>query len=1204
MKKLLPILISIFTITSVYSQEKYQGLLWEISGNGLEKNSYIYGNMHVSGKIAFHLGEEFFDAIKNVDAIALESNPIMWLDEILDSEYAKNYIGNYAINNQPYKGFYQDVFKLKKMDNQALSNEISSDHYLANWLLYRENKANSDFEEETFLDMFIYQAASKNNKPIYSLEDFEKTSELTQLAYLPDMEDKEMPDWFKKMTKEKSEYDLISDAYRTQNLEMIDSLQSALSTYNNMKYMLYERNIIMAINIDSIIKTNTSLFIGIGAAHLPKDKGVINLLRQKGYTVKALPVTISKKSKDEIENFHKKKKQLPYLNEFKTEFFSLKVPGKMYETPSLNHQRLFFSPELTNGSFFMVNQISTYNYFSQTNAVNYEAKIDSLLFENIPGKIISKTPISKDGFKGIDVLNKTKSGNYQRYQFIFTPLHIFIFKMGGKDNFVEKEGDQFFNTLKIQPVTTEWKKIQPLKTDFEVKVPGYYHIKNNTKIASLYGYTEIEAYDDGDKNYYFLKKASLFDTKFIEQDSFELHRIADMFLKEMKIDSSTKEMNLKEGYPYLYAYAPSKDSSSFISLKVIIKGAYYYLLANVSPTYKKSNLFFDSFTFTNFSYTFDFKEKIDSSMFFTVNSNYIFPSDFEQIYDITNEKKATKKKTKDTSFEYKIKNRSFYSENYERIDLEFIKEHQYKEYEHIDSLWSSEIRYIQKTNHLVILDSASSKKGDIHSLNIVFGDTNSTRTIVAKIIVKHGSVYVLKTTSDSISQPSKFISQFFETFTPFDTLIGNSVLADKSEMFFNAIYGNDSIEKERALESAKKRVIFNKDDGKYIDRLMQTISSYPFGSDYIETKEQLIMDLGRIKNDKIVPFLEKLYPTLEDTAMYQIAVLRALIRQKDKEALNKFIKLLDYDIPLGSNKDDIKYLFRAFEDSLELASTIFPRVLDFTFVADYKKPIYELLAQLIDSKHIKPKQYAKFYKQIVREAKIELKSHVSYEQAEGAKEKDKTYYYSSYKNRGNDFLIIYTKLLLPFYDKKEVKPYFNKLLTIQDYKLLTDVYCNMVTNNIPVKKSVWTYLASDVINYSYLYQELSKIKRLDLFPEDDNLKQNIAKSMLYSSSFNFSKDTLEFITAKEVNIQNKVGYVFFFKSKKPKDDNWSLDYIGIHQNQDNLIQKENLVKEKSNKIAKDKDLDEFIKEKVKSIEIIGHKRAKEEDSSNSYFDFF
>ena len=49
----------------------YQGLLWEISGNGLDKPSYLYGTMHVSKKVAFHLSDTFFIALKNVDKVAL-----------------------------------------------------------------------------------------------------------------------------------------------------------------------------------------------------------------------------------------------------------------------------------------------------------------------------------------------------------------------------------------------------------------------------------------------------------------------------------------------------------------------------------------------------------------------------------------------------------------------------------------------------------------------------------------------------------------------------------------------------------------------------------------------------------------------------------------------------------------------------------------------------------------------------------------------------------------------------------------------------------------------------------------------------------------------------------------------------------------------------------------------------------------------------
>ncbi|NQX97609.1 MAG: TraB/GumN family protein, partial [Flavobacteriales bacterium] len=652
MKKSIIILLVVLTNT-LFSQEKYQGLLWEVSGNGLQKNTYLYGTMHISGKLAFHLGEEFFTAIKSVDAIALESNPILWLDEIVDSEYASDYLGYYSLNRQYYKGFYTESFKVKVLDNLTLSKSISTDHYLTNWLLYRSNKSKSDFEEETFLDMFIYQAGSKFGKPVYSLEDFKQTSVFKKLSAIPDMETKETPEWFTKMIKKKSSYNIIIEAYRNKNLDMLDSIQSATASNNYLKYMLYDRNIIMANNIDSIISRGTSLFIGIGAAHLPKEKGVIELLRNKGYTVRAMSTTISSKAKKEKELFSAKKKNIPVKNEFKSDLFSLKVPGTMYETPALQHQRQFFSPELTNGTFYWIDQLSTYAYFNGLENLNYIDKIDSLLFENIPGKIISKKTITKNGYKGFDIINKTKSGNHQRYQIYQTPLQIIIFKMGGNSNFVAENGADFFNNITLKEVSEKWTVVSPVKTDFEINAPAYYHFKNNNKVTSLYGHIELEAFDNKDTNYYYLKRASLFDTRFIEEDNFELNRIVDKFCKEMDIDSVKKEIQKTANFPTVMAYAKTKDGESYFSMKVVIKGAYYYLMTNVSPMYKKTNPFFDSFKSTKFSYEFDFKDKIDTLMHFTVNSNYLVPNDYKQVITKAYNRKRKKKETEDTAFEEK-----------------------------------------------------------------------------------------------------------------------------------------------------------------------------------------------------------------------------------------------------------------------------------------------------------------------------------------------------------------------------------------------------------------------------------------------------------------------------------------------------------------------------------------------------------------------
>ena len=78
MKKYIVALICAISLTSI-AQEKNQSLLWEISGNGLTKPSYIYGTMHVSKKVAFRLDDVFFEALDKSETVALESDPSSWL---------------------------------------------------------------------------------------------------------------------------------------------------------------------------------------------------------------------------------------------------------------------------------------------------------------------------------------------------------------------------------------------------------------------------------------------------------------------------------------------------------------------------------------------------------------------------------------------------------------------------------------------------------------------------------------------------------------------------------------------------------------------------------------------------------------------------------------------------------------------------------------------------------------------------------------------------------------------------------------------------------------------------------------------------------------------------------------------------------------------------------------------------------------------
>ena len=1192
-------LIAFLAAIHVYSQndsvnKEHKGLLWEITGNGLTETSYLYGTMHVSGRIAFHLGEEFFNGLSSVDAIALESNPIIWLDEIVESPFANNYLGRYSIESQVYKGFYKNAFKIEPPENKDFAKSLSANHFLANWMLYRESAQNKEFEEDTFLDMFIYQAGSKQNKPVYSLEDFTQTSAFSMMSRIPDVEPKETSEWYKKLTKEKSYYEILEDSYRNQDLDMLDSLQKETSSRNNMKYMLYLRNEIMADNIDSIIQSGTSLFIGIGAAHLANQKGVIGLLRSRGYKVEPATRTFSEKAKVEKEKLSKLKKTVPFTHSYSTELFKLKTPGKVYETPARDNERQFFSPELTNGTFYTFKLLSTYQYLSGQSTVNYLAKIDSLLFENIPGKIESKTRINQNGFFGWDIVNKTKTGDYQRYKIIETPIHVMIFKMGGKHDFVQKESDKFFSTIELSVPKNEWTTVSTIKNDFVVEMPSYYHIKGNTKATSMYSHPEIEAFDPSDSSYFIVKRASLHDFEFIEQDEFELQRIAEKFYKELDIDSIETRLDSLATYPSSISKALTKEGK-VLELKVVIKGAYYYVLAAVCESPEKTNRFFNSFAFQEFDYAFGFENRIDSILNFTVNSNYISPNPYTQMIRKGYEKKRSRKETEDKSYLSSKKKETYYSENYERILVEYDKFHRYQSFKHIDTLFNKEVRYFTKREKLVLKSSERGKKQTQEYLDAVFVDTNSNRTIRKKYIVEKGTLYTLTTNLDTLSEDSKFISEFFSTFTPSDSSNQLPITESKSQLFFDALNSTDSTEKERALKSVVTTIEFEDKDAEYI---MEVISTYSFPANHLESKAKLIESLGSLKNSKITPFLENLYPMVEDTAMYQLAVLKALANRQTKESSKLLVKLIDIDIPLSSSGWGTSAVFYSYYDSLSLARYLYPDLLSFTFVDEYKKPIYDLMLKAIDSNELKSKVLKKDYKQLLREAKIELKSQISTEQTAQAKEGKKKYYYTSYKNQGNYNLLRYCRILIPYYSKASVKEFFDKTKKVQDYQVQTDIACLMVSNKIPVDSQTWQHLAEDVINKEYLYKKLQKINKLGLFPSKELTQEALCKSVLYERGFNFSKDSLMLLSKIKVEVKGEEGFVYFFKSKGEKDDNWELDYIGLQPLDSTKVSVSNLFKSKGQRIGKDKDIDELIDEKLKEIKLKGHPRADE--SENSY----
>uniref|UniRef100_UPI003F6A9A14 TraB/GumN family protein n=1 Tax=Winogradskyella sp. TaxID=1883156 RepID=UPI003F6A9A14 len=184
MKKIASLFLILFSI-ACFSQQQYQSLLWKITGNGLEKPSYLYGTMHVSKKVAFRLDDVFYKALNESDCIALESDPTTWPGFNYDMM-----ISEMAYYNSYRSQFYTSLFKLTHPEEMAIRASVRMDNNAVNAYLYRKNSQSDNFEEETYLDMFIFQAGKKNNKEIVGLEDLAESRYLvTKASFNPDKKD-------------------------------------------------------------------------------------------------------------------------------------------------------------------------------------------------------------------------------------------------------------------------------------------------------------------------------------------------------------------------------------------------------------------------------------------------------------------------------------------------------------------------------------------------------------------------------------------------------------------------------------------------------------------------------------------------------------------------------------------------------------------------------------------------------------------------------------------------------------------------------------------------------------------------------------------------------------------------------------------------------------------------------------------------------
>jgi len=147
----------------------------------------------------------------------------------------------------------------------------------------------------TFVDVEVEALARELDRPVFGLETVAE-----QLAVLRELGEAEPVAMVEGALDYLADHPdaaaQLTEAYAAGDLPLVWTLALGAMAYGNvaenealMQSALYDRNVVMAERIVSIMARREALF-AIGAAHLPDDGGVLDLLVEQGFTVEPVPL--------------------------------------------------------------------------------------------------------------------------------------------------------------------------------------------------------------------------------------------------------------------------------------------------------------------------------------------------------------------------------------------------------------------------------------------------------------------------------------------------------------------------------------------------------------------------------------------------------------------------------------------------------------------------------------------------------------------------------------------------------------------------------------------------------------------------------------------------------------------------------------------------------------------------------------------------
>lgn len=293
MRNVLGFFIAVFlwSVTSVagaQEQEEKKSFLWKVTSP--QTTVYLLGSIHVGSAAVYPLNPAIEQAFEQAQILVVEVDVEKGQSESLQQLILQ-------------KGTYQDDDRLENHITEKTRirlKEVLKGYgltvdgfsrfkpwFVGNTLLALQLKR-AGFDEELGIDRYFLRKAREQRKKIFQLETMEQ-----QFALFDSIPEQDMFLEYSISSMAEIEGMLaeFQDAWKNgdeQTVERIvlqEPLRRNPDSLTIIEKTIYDRNTVMAGRIEGFLAGRQIYFVIVGSGHVVGEKGILNLLRQKGYQV-------------------------------------------------------------------------------------------------------------------------------------------------------------------------------------------------------------------------------------------------------------------------------------------------------------------------------------------------------------------------------------------------------------------------------------------------------------------------------------------------------------------------------------------------------------------------------------------------------------------------------------------------------------------------------------------------------------------------------------------------------------------------------------------------------------------------------------------------------------------------------------------------------------------------------------------------------